>query len=60
MPFLCVVIVFSLAVVFEILVFLILDPLGVDFQKSQADPPTLKNLDFALGIQYFVINQRFR
>ena len=32
MPFLCVVIVIPLDVAFEILVFLILDPLGVEFE----------------------------
>ena len=60
MPFLWVVVVFSLAVVFEILVVLILDPLGVEFDPPQADPSTLKNLNVAGGNCEFMINQRFQ
>ena len=57
MPFWCVVIVLSLAGVFKLPVFLSWILLVLSL-PSQADASTLKNIGFASGFYYFLINRR--
>ena len=47
-----------MALFFEVIIFLLFEPLGVDL-SSQADLPTFKNLDFVSTAARFMKNQGF-